>query len=120
MKQNLICINCPRGCHLEVELPADGEIAVSGNSCPRGVAYARQEITAPERVVTAVVPTDSQVRGFLPVRTSRAFPRGRIPELLNALYKRSVSAPVKRGDVVWANALDTGIDVIASATLKKA
>ena len=35
----LICINCPRGCHLEVT-QEDGEIKVSGNACPRGYTYA--------------------------------------------------------------------------------
>ena len=37
----LICIVCPRGCHLQVD-EANG-YAVTGNSCPRGAEYGRQE-----------------------------------------------------------------------------
>ena len=116
MKQQLICINCPRGCHLDVET-IDGEISVTGNNCPRGVAYATQEITAPMRVVTAVVATAFAEKPYLPVRTDRPFPKGRIPELLNALYKLKIEKRVKMENVIWENALETGVNVIASATL---
>ncbi len=52
----LICINCPRGCHLEVT-QEDGEIKVSGNACPRGYTYAYNEMTAPSGPVVASTPT---------------------------------------------------------------
>ncbi len=116
MKQQLICINCPRGCHLEVEIADGGEISVTGNNCPRGIAYATQEMKAPMRVVTAVVATTLPETPYLPVRTNRPFPKERIPELLNALYKLTLDKPMKMGDAVWKNALGTGINVIASKT----
>lgn len=42
MRYQLICINCPRGCHLEMMRNDDGEITVTGNDRARGVAYVRQ------------------------------------------------------------------------------
>ncbi|MDR0316047.1 MAG: DUF1667 domain-containing protein, partial [Treponema sp.] len=56
--KELVCIVCPIGCSLRVEegpaatdgLPA---ISVSGNRCPRGAAYAQEEIRAPKRMITA-------------------------------------------------------------------
>ena len=33
MKKELVCIVCPRGCHLTI----DENNNVTGNSCPRGV-----------------------------------------------------------------------------------
>ena len=39
----LICINCPRGCLLQVEQQGE-EIAVTGNFCSKGIPYAKQEI----------------------------------------------------------------------------
>ena len=53
MTDKLICITCPLGCRLEAERGADGELLVSGNHCPRGARYAREELLAPKRVVTA-------------------------------------------------------------------
>jgi CxxC motif-containing protein len=51
--RELTCIVCPIGCRLSVEDAADGELLVTGNRCPRGAAYAVEEIRAPKRVVTA-------------------------------------------------------------------
>ncbi|MFA6370273.1 MAG: molybdopterin oxidoreductase, partial [Bacilli bacterium] len=46
-KIKLICTSCPRGCHLQV----DENLNVTGNHCPRGIAYARDEITNPRRYI---------------------------------------------------------------------
>ncbi len=51
--RELTCIVCPIGCRLSVEDAADGELQVTGNRCPRGAAYAVEEIRSPKRVVTA-------------------------------------------------------------------
>ncbi len=54
MIRELVCINCPMSCHLQVECTEQGEVlSVSGNTCKRGDAYARQEISAPVRMVTS-------------------------------------------------------------------
>ena len=38
----MICINCPRGCEMDVECEG-GNITVSGNACARGEAYAKRK-----------------------------------------------------------------------------
>ncbi|GHT76886.1 hypothetical protein FACS1894124_8770 [Spirochaetia bacterium] len=56
MTHNLTCITCPIGCALTAEVGpggSDSGITVTGNRCPRGAAYAKEEILAPKRVVTA-------------------------------------------------------------------
>ena len=35
--KELICICCPKGCHLRVDTAND--YAVTGNACPNGAAY---------------------------------------------------------------------------------
>ena len=48
MHKEIICINCPIGCHLDIELDDQGNfISVSGNLCPKGKEYAIKEMTAP-------------------------------------------------------------------------
>ena len=63
MNEKMItCINCPVGCRMTVTLSEDGSfLSVSGNTCPRGASYARQECTLPERMITAVVPVQSSI-----------------------------------------------------------
>ncbi len=115
MKKELICITCPRSCHLSVEC-GDGKFAVSGNMCPRGVKYAETELTDPRRVVTAVMRCDSPVQPLIPVRTAEAFPKAEIPALLNQLYKLCVKTPVAGGDVIGEF---SGIKVIATESRKR-
>ena len=46
----MICINCPKGCELDVERATDGAITVAGHACPRGEAYGRAELENPTRM----------------------------------------------------------------------
>jgi CxxC motif-containing protein len=103
-------------------LSVDG-LSVTGNRCPRGAVYAREEIRAPKRVVTAtcrVEGAESLVQR-VPVKTVSPCPREKIPALLADIYKTTVALPVKAGDVViadWndAGCKDAGINVIATRT----
>jgi CxxC motif-containing protein len=102
------------GCSLEVAKAADGTLAVTGNLCPRGETYARQEVTAPVRMVTGLVRVKGTKRPLC-VRTKVAIPKGKIPDVLAALAATEVEAPVALGDVVIADACGTGIPVVATA-----
>jgi CxxC motif-containing protein len=124
--RELTCITCPIGCRLAVDASAaagaEGELSVSGNRCPRGAAYAREELLAPKRTVTATIRSrtsaveSSGVRR-IPCRTDAPFPKERVDELLAAIYCLEASLPVKRGQVLIADALGLGIDVVATRSL---
>ena len=49
--KELICICCPKGCHLRVDTAND--YAVTGNACPNGAAYGKEELTHPTRIITS-------------------------------------------------------------------
>ena len=51
--EKLICIACPIGCHLEIDVEDDYK--VTGNQCKRGPIYAKKELTNPTRIVTSTV-----------------------------------------------------------------
>jgi CxxC motif-containing protein len=119
MGQELICITCPMGCRLVAERLEGGELSVVGNRCPRGAAYAREELLAPKRVVTATCRAlgGSSAARRIPCRTSAPFPRERVDELLEAIYALHEPLPIQRGRVLIRDALGLGIDVIATRTL---
>ena len=74
--KEMICINCPMGCHLTVDDSDKSNIKVTGNTCPRGVTYAVNEVTSPKRMVTGSVKV---VGGDIPmcsVKTVEAIPKG--------------------------------------------
>jgi CxxC motif-containing protein len=125
--QELICITCPMGCHLSVDTDAQGEMKVTGNRCVRGEQYAREEIFNPRRVVTftctAMLPDgslpgpSSNLPRRVPVRTTAAFPKERIPELLDVLRGITVRLPVARGSVVLERALGMDVNVVVSRSI---
>lgn len=117
MNKTITCINCPVGCRMTVTLNDEGEVlSVSGNTCPRGAKYARQECTMPVRMLTAVVPVD-EVSLPLSVKTSIPIPKNLIPAVVELLGGISVSAPVQIGDILIRNILDTGADIIATRNI---
>jgi len=117
--QNLTCIVCPIGCSLEVNEDSGGNLSVTGNRCPRGAVYAQEEIRSPKRTVTATCQIDKEAACVkrIPVKTSSPCPRGKIPALLDDIYKLKVTLPVKAGDVLIANWKGEGIDVVATRTV---
>ena len=115
---NLICINCPKGCHLSVEKVND-EYVVSGNSCKRGETYAINEMTNPLRTLTTTVPVDSKYAYRLPVMTSSAIPKAKQKDVIKLLSKVRVNAPIHRGDIVVKNVLDLGSDIIACKSISE-
>ena len=109
-----LCIGCPLGCRLEVEEEEGAVVEVRGFACKRGEEYAQQEHSDPRRMVTTTVRVRNGLWARLPVRTTATVPKNRVREVCQLLRRISVTAPVKRGDVIVANALGAGADVIAS------
>ena len=114
MERNLICIGCPLGCMVKVELE-DGQIkSITGNTCKRGEAYARKEVTAPTRIVTSTVRVEGGSIAMVSVKTKSDVPKDKIKEVMKALNGLTVKAPVRIGDVIVSNVADTGVDVVAT------
>lgn len=113
--RELICINCPLGCPLKVELDEEGNVkTVSGNTCKRGEEYGRREVTSPTRTVTSTVRVTGGREPVVPVRTKTDIPKGKIFACMEAVRKAAVKAPVRMGDVVIPNVAGTGVDAIAT------
>lgn len=108
--KELICIICPRGCHLSV----DENMNVTGNSCPRGAAYAKQELTNPTRTITSTVRCDSKLLEVCPVKTKDPIPKGKIFDVMAAINAAKVTIPVHIGDVVIKNVAETGTDLVST------
>lgn len=114
------CTTCPSECLLtvEVERDANGAVvkvrSVTGNNCPRGDTFAHQELTCPMRVLTTTVAVSGGGEALLPVRTAEAIPLTLHAQAMNPLHGAVVDAPIRMGDIVLPNLLNTGIDLIAS------
>ena len=116
-RKNLICINCPMGCALAVEMEEDMVVSVSGNTCKRGDTYARKEMTDPTRIVTSTVRVAGGKSGVVSVKTQEDIPKGKIFECVRELKNALVQAPVCIGDVIVSNIADTGVAVVATSNV---
>ena len=122
--KELICIVCPRGCHLTVD--ENNGYAVTGNSCKRGEEYGKAEVTNPVRTVTSSVKvvrpegapaqcdiTFSTEDTRCPVKTNKAIPKALIFDAMKEIEAASAKAPVKIGDVVIKGICGTDADLVA-------
>ena len=110
MSKELTCIVCPRGCRLTI----DDNLNVTGNSCPRGAQYAKDEMTNPKRMITSIVRVKNRENLMVSVKTSTSIPKGKIFEVMAEIEKVSVNAPVHIGDIVIKDVLGTGSDIVAT------
>ena len=113
--KELICILCPRGCRLKV----DDNLNVTGNFCPRGIIYAKTEITNPTRSLTSTVKIKAKDAVRLSVKTSQPVPKGKMFDCIRELDKVIVEAPIHIGDVILHNVCDTGADFIATKDIEE-
>ena len=114
MKKGLICVSCPLGCPIEVEIENGEVISVTGNTCKRGDAYARTEITNPMRSLTTSVKVEGGVHTVVPVKSAGPVPKEKMFDCMKVINEASIKAPVKIGDVVIENILGLGVDIIAT------
>ena len=118
--RELICIGCPLGCPLRVELNDAGEVlSVSGNTCKRGEEYGRREVTAPTRTVTSTVRVLGGNAPVVPVRTAADIPKDKIFDCMEAIRKAEIAAPVKLGDAVIENVAGTGVSVVTTKAVER-
>ena len=114
--KELICIVCPRGCHLQVD--ETNNDAVTGNACPRGADYGVQELRHPMRTLTSTVVLLGGTHRRLPVRTNGPIPKQAIPMAMDAINRLRVEAPVRAGQVLCQNLSGTGVELIATKTME--
>ena len=112
MTRNMICIGCPMGCDLTVEVENGAAVSVSGNNCAVGKRYAETEISAPTRMVTSTAKAENGTP--VPVKTKAPVPKDKIFDVTAAIKAAKVTLPVAIGDVIVENAAETGISIIAT------
>lgn len=112
----IICIGCPMGCSLKVEVNGE-QILVEGNQCKRGETFARNEVKNPTRSLTTTVRTIFEEMPLLPVRTEVEIPKEKIFEAMEVLNKVLIKDKVNCGDIIVKDILGTGCNVIATSTI---
>ena len=118
IKKECTCRCCPLGCQITVT-EENGQLIITGNNCPKGEKYVKDEMTNPTRMVTSMVQVDGGAIPVVSVKTKEAIPKEKIQDCIEALKGIKVNAPVKIGDVILEDVADTGISIIATKNVDK-
>lgn len=116
MEKQITCIICPVGCEITVCGEGEHIDSIEGFSCKRGETYARTEFIHPVRILTSTVKMEGTREPLLPVRSSMPIAKELQLACIHELRKLTVHPPVARHQVLIANILNTGADIIATAT----
>lgn len=112
--RNLTCIVCPLGCSLEVSIENKEVTDVKGNGCKRGNEYAKSECTNPTRMLTSTVRVEGGHSPLVSVKSDKPLPKGLLFDSMTVINSVKLNAPVKIGDVIVNNILDTGVNIVAT------
>lgn len=128
--RHFTCIICPMGCQLEVKLPENyteenkstiplEAFTVSGNTCKLGDAYARKELTNPMRTLTCTVAVTDGERPLVSAKTDGEVPKEKLLDCMQTVKRLTIKAPVKNGDIIAEDFLQTGVNLIACENVSK-
>lgn len=119
MKKSLVCIECPKGCALDVDIENCRVVKVTGAKCPKGDKYAVSEVEDPRRVLTATILTEGFSLKLLPVRTDQPIPKARIPDAMKAIRRLRIDRRVKAGDIIIEDFLGIkGVKIVATREIR--
>ena len=118
MKKEIICTVCPMGCQIQVEGEGENISSVSGFGCKRGEEYASSEFCHPVRILTTTIKVLDGAVPLIPVRSEKPLPKERIMECMEVIRKAEVKVPISTYDVLVENICGTGINIVATASVK--
>ena len=117
-EKEIICVVCPNSCRLKVSQdPKTKEINVEGNLCPRGKKYGISEFSNPVRMLITTMRVENGKLPVIPVRSTDGIPKKLLLEAVKIVNDTHCLAPIKMGDVLINNILNTKISVIASRNI---
>ena len=114
MQKEIICTVCPRGCHIQVIGDGKTVTSLDGYGCKRGITYAEAEYSAPVRILTTTVKIAGKNNDLLPVRSDKPIAKDKILACMDEIKKVSVTLPVRRYDILIADILGTGVNIVAT------
>jgi CxxC motif-containing protein len=113
-----ICIVCPKSCRGILRIQ-NSCFETEGFGCKNGEEYAISEYQDPKRILTTTVRLHHGLFRLLPVVSRAEISRKVFKSCLQELYTIEVEAPIKAGDVIAKNILNTGIDIIAARSIER-
>jgi CxxC motif-containing protein len=118
-EKKITCIVCPIGCKIIVKSDGKSFELLEGNKCKKGIEYARSEALSPKRMLTSSVLVYNGDWPLVSVKSSKPIPKNKVLEVLEIIKKKKLNAPIKIGEILIENVIGSGINIIATKSIKK-
>lgn len=118
MIKSTVCKECERNCVLDIDR-YENDIVVSGNECDNGEKVAEKVLKDKKDILTTLVRIKGSDANVVSVKSSKPIDKSLFIKCSVALSRIYVGAPVKIGDVVCKNILNTGVDIICTRNADK-
>ncbi len=117
-KKTIICVKCPLGCEIEASYTDKRTINMEGARCKEGRDYTRKEIFNPERTLIHHVKVENGKIPLVSVRSEDEIPRSKLFSVIEILNKKSIEAPISKGDTILSEPIGLDTDIIATKTVR--
>lgn len=118
MIKQMTCLQCPQGCQLKANLKNGYLVELTGNKCPKGLEYARQEIEDPRRILTASVVAEALTVKLVPVKTDKPIPKKELLPAMAEIKKIKITKKTKMNEIVIENFRGLNVNLIATRSVK--
>ncbi|MEY8764551.1 MULTISPECIES: DUF1667 domain-containing protein [Clostridium] len=118
MIKEAICNKCDKKCVLSIDKYGDA-LEVEGNLCDRGIKYAKLVIDNKSDIFTTLVRIKGADCNVVPVKSSKPIDKSLWIECSKVLSRIHVGAPIKIGNVVCSNILNTRVDIVCTKNVDK-
>ncbi|MGI5849189.1 MAG: DUF1667 domain-containing protein [Christensenellales bacterium] len=115
MTTKITCIGCPLGCEIAVTTDQGKVTDIKGYSCKKGEDYARIEMTDPRRILTTTMRVNGGRFNLVSVKSNVPIKKELLFLCMKEINKSVAYAPVGIGDVLIADILGTGADIVATS-----
>ncbi len=119
MESNITCIICPIGCEVKIRYKGKVITKIEGHQCKKGIGYAEEELLDPKRTLTTTVMVHGGELPLVSVKTNRPVSKDKLFDVMYAISRVEVFAPIKIKDVLVRNIIGLDADVVATKNVKK-
>jgi CxxC motif-containing protein len=119
MVGQVVCNLCDKRCVINIHKEENNYLC-EGNLCDKGMTYGNEYMRSSSKIFTSVVrvkdPTSCNV---VPVKSSKPIDISLWMECSKALGRIYVGLPIKIGDVICKNIVNSGVDIICTKNVDK-
>ncbi len=114
IKKEITCTVCPVGCLITVTGDQTSVHSLTGNQCQRGIPFATDEFIQPKRILTTTINIEGHRNERIAVRSTAPIPKDLLFDAISITKQVRLKAPIKHGQMVVENILDTGVDIVVT------